>query len=214
MEDFLSITLHADKVITNVQIGKGRPGPNTQYREEETIHYRLEWSRNEAEIQAAQRTDGLFPMLDNTDLEPIEVLHTYKQQPYLEKRFSDKKTVLEVTPVFLEKPERIEAMMFLYFIALMLISLIERRIRLSMQEQQIKRLPLRPDGSNTEKPTWRTIKDTFSQVHMVAVKHANEIIYDAIKGVDTLRRQILELLQVPITVYTQLGDRWWRFALE
>lgn len=72
----LYLKCYADKVITNVQIGKGRPSPNTQYREEETIHYRLEWSRNEAEIQAAQRTDGLFPMLDNTDLEPIEVLRT------------------------------------------------------------------------------------------------------------------------------------------
>jgi len=55
-----------------VQIGKGRPGSNTRYREEETIHYRLEWTRNESEIQAAQRTDGLFPLVDNTSLEPAE----------------------------------------------------------------------------------------------------------------------------------------------
>jgi len=35
---------------------------------------------------------------------------------------------LEVAPVFLEKTRRIEAMVFLYFVALMIVSLIERAI--------------------------------------------------------------------------------------
>lgn len=73
--------------------------------------------------------------------DPVEVLRTYKNQPYLEKRFSTKKSVLNVAPVFLKSPRRIEAMMFLYFIALMLVSLIERRMRREMQEQHIERLP-------------------------------------------------------------------------
>ena len=108
-----------------------------------------------------QRTDGFFPLVDNTALEPIEVLRTYKKQPYLEKRFNTQKSILEVAPVFLETPRRIEAMMFLYFIALMLISLIERRIRLEMQARNIDSLPMRPAGMLTKKPTWRTIKDSF-----------------------------------------------------
>jgi len=44
-------------------------------------------------------------------LEPLEVLRTYKDQPYLEKHFSTKKSVLEVAPAFLERPQRIAAMM-------------------------------------------------------------------------------------------------------
>ena len=211
---YLSVTIHEEKTVEQVQIGRGRPGPNTLYRKEEKIHYRLEWKRDEAEIDKARRTDGLFPLVDNTDLEPVEVLQTYKDQPHLEKRFATHKSVLEVAPVFLEKPSRIEAMMFLYFIALMLVSLIERQIRMEMQEQRIKSLPLRPDGSHTEKPTWRTIKDTLDGIHLVTVEHNGRVIHRAIKGLDRLRQQILRLLQVPIAIYSKLRDRWWEFALE
>jgi len=208
------VTLHEGKTVEKVQIGKGRPGPHTRYRDEEKIRYRLDWIRDETEISKAQRTDGLFPLGDNTSLEPIDVLRTYKDQPYLEKRFSTKKSVLEVAPVFLKKPRRIEAMMFLYFIALMLVSLIERRMRREMQEQQIQSLPMRPDGSHTDKPTWRTIKDTFAQIHLVFVKRSGEIIHRAVKGLDRLRQQILKLLKVPNLIYTGLCDQWWIFGSE
>jgi len=54
---YLVVTIHEEKTVQQVQIGKGRPGPNTRYREEQTTHDRLEWARNETEIQAAQHTD-------------------------------------------------------------------------------------------------------------------------------------------------------------
>jgi transposase len=119
-----------------------------------------------------------------------------------------------VAPVFLETPRRIEAMMFLYFIALMLVSLIERRIRLEMQEQKIDSLPMRPAGMHTKKPTWRTIIDSFHGVHLATIEHSGKIIHTALKGLATLQRCILALLKVPITTYTRLCDRWWMYAIE
>jgi len=104
--------------------------------------------------------------------------------------------------------------MFLYFIALMLVSLFERKIRLEMQAQEIKSLPMRPDGSSTEKPTWRTIRDTFAGVHLASIERSGEVLHVAVKGLNALRRQILQLLKVPLTIYTRLRDRWWVFAIE
>ena len=66
---------------------------------------------------------GVFPLVDNTELSVQDVLKTYKEQSYLEKRHSTLKSVLEVSPLFLKKPQRIEAMIFLFFIALMIVSL-------------------------------------------------------------------------------------------
>ena len=211
---YLSVTIQEEKTRERVQIGRGRPGPNTRYEEKEKVRYRLEWQRDQAEIRKAQRTDGLFPLVDNTALEPVGVLRTYKDQAYLEKRFNTHKSVLEVAPVFLEKARRIEAMMFLYFIALMIVSLIERRIRLEMQEHNIDSLPMRPAGMQTKKPTWRTIRDTFHGVHQVTIEQSGRMIHTALKGLNELRRHILELLKVPITIYTRLCDRWWVFAIE
>jgi len=70
---------------------------------------RLAWHRDVDAIAKDARTDGLFPLVDHTDLDAPDVLLTYKMQPYLEKRFATKKSVLGVAPVFLKKPQRIEA---------------------------------------------------------------------------------------------------------
>jgi transposase len=210
---YLTVTIHEDRTSERAQVGRGRPGPNTRYEEKQSVSYRLEWRRDEDEIARARRSDGLFPLVDNTSLEPIEVLRTYKDQPYLEKRFNTKKSVLEVAPVFLERPQRIEAMMFLYFVALMLVSLIERRIRMEMQERKIDKLPMRPAGMYTKKPTWRTVKDSFEGVHLATLVQSGKVVQAALKGMTTLRQQILELLKVPIETYTGLRDGWWRFAI-
>lgn len=75
------------------------------------------------------------------------------------------KTVLEVTPVFLKKEKRIKAMLFLYFIALMIVSLIERKIRMNMAKEKIEPLPILPQGMNTKKPTWNNIRYFFRNIH-------------------------------------------------
>jgi len=209
---YLCVTLDKDVKVETIQIGGGRPGPNTKYREKSTTSYRLSWHRDEAEIEATKRTDGFFPLVDNTALEPVKVLQTYKDQPYLEKRFSTHKSVLEVAPMFLKTPHRIEAMMFLYFIALMLVSLIERRLRQEMKKQDIASLPLRPDRSHTKKPTWRTIRDTMEGIHLAIIERSGKVIQKQLKGLDKLHQEVLRLLKIPVEVYTRIGDRWWEFV--
>lgn len=211
---YLSVTIHEEETAEQIQVGRGRPGPNTHYEEKTIIRYRLEWMREETEIRKVQRTDGFFPLVDNTTLDPTEVLRTYKNQAYLEKRFNTGKSVLEVAPVFLKTPQRIEAMMFLYFVALMLVSLIERRLRMEMQTQTIDSLPMRPAGMHTKKPTWRTIIDSFHGVHLASIEQSGKIVHTALKGLSALRRCILNLLKVPITIYTGLCDGWWVYAIE
>ncbi|MDZ7754046.1 MAG: IS1634 family transposase [Gammaproteobacteria bacterium] len=130
-----------------VKVGPGRPGPNSRYETREHVTFELHWQRNDRAIAAARRTDGLFPLLHNTDLSPEEVFLAYKDQPHLEKRFSAGKTVLQVAPVFLKNNRRIEAMLLIWFVALMLLSLIERKIRAQMHEHNIEALPIRIQGS-------------------------------------------------------------------
>ena len=84
--------------------------------------YSIQWKLNEKALAEAIRTDGIFPLITNTDFQAADVLKRYKDQPFLEKRMYTKKTILEVAPVFLKKVRRIEAMLFLYFIALMIVS--------------------------------------------------------------------------------------------
>ena len=66
------------------------------------VHPQYQWELNEQAIAQASKTDGVFPLITNTDLAASQVLRRYKDQPFLEKRMYTKKTVLEVAPVFLK----------------------------------------------------------------------------------------------------------------
>jgi len=103
--------------------------------------------------------------------------------------------------VFLKTSQRIEAMLYLYFVALMLVSLIERRIRAEMQKHQIISLPIGPAGMHKKKPTWRTVMDTFDGIHLAMVEACGQVTHTALKGIDELRRRVLALLHVPIATY-------------
>ncbi len=195
-----------------VKVGRGRPGANSRYEEREQLSYRLQWRRDEEAIAKVRRTDGLFPLIDNTTLEPIEVLQTYKKQPYLEKRFHTSKSVLEVAPIFLKTPHRIEAMLFLYFIALMLVSLIERTIRKEMKREKIDALPIRPSGLSTKAPTWNNLQLFFRNIHLAMVIQGKRVVMITVKGVSQLHAELLRLLKVPIQIYAKLKDGWWAFA--
>lgn len=211
--ELLSIQIVEQKHTVRVQATPGRPGPRTVYVEKEQVRYQLEWSRNDQAIETASKTDGIFPLITNTDLEASEVLKKYKEQPYLEKRMYTTKSILEVAPVFLKLPRRIEAMTFLYFVALMIIALMERNVRRNMASQSIDKLPILPQGMNTKKPTWNNLKYFFRNVHLSLVLKADTIIQTAVKGLTQLHHKVLKLLEVPSPIYTELKNRWWEFGV-
>jgi len=187
---------------TRKKVGAGRPGPDSVYEDQITITYELKWERNQDAIDKQALADGTFPLITNTDLECAEVLRTYKQQPCLEKRFSTAKSVLEIAPVFLEKSSRIEAMMFLYFVALMVISLVERSVRKQMEEKSIDKLPILPQKMKTGSPTWNNLQYLFRNVHLSQIFVKDKLVNQTIKGLQAIHLEVLRLLKVPASLYT------------
>jgi len=208
----VNIDIIEEKKIKKVQIGRGKPGPKTKYKEKEEVIYRIAYSRNKEEIARESRKDGIFPLITNTDLEPCEVLEKYKKQPYLEKRMYTTKSILDVAPVFLKLPHRIEALMFLYFVSLMIVSLIERKIRNSMFEKKIDYIPILPQGMKTKKPTWNNIKYFFRNIHLAIVIQGDKVLQSDIKGVTELHLLVAELLKIPERYYFRLRNGWWDFS--
>ena len=88
------------------QIGRGRPGPKTKYKEEKKNIFRLEVNRNEKVIKEKTILDGIFIMVSNQSKEKWsteQLLSLYKRQYKVEKNFSVLKGPLSVTPMLLEK---------------------------------------------------------------------------------------------------------------
>ncbi|RPJ81141.1 MAG: IS1634 family transposase [Deltaproteobacteria bacterium] len=187
------------------KVSPGRPGPESIYEDRLKITYELKWRRNQMAIDRQAMADGTFPLITNTDRESADVLRIYKQQPRLEKRFSTTKSVLEIAPVFLEKSSRIEAITFLYFVALMVISLIERAVRKQMAEESISDLPILPQNMKTASPTWNNLRYLFRNVHLSQIFVKDHLIKQTLKGLHDIHIEVLRLLGVPASAYMNLS---------
>jgi len=211
VKEFLDVKILTERKQIKVKISPGRPSSKSVYKNKWQFKHRIQWELNKQALLQASKTDGLFPLITNTALEACEVLRKYKSQPFLEKRMYTKKTVLEVAPVFLKKEKRIEAMLFLYFVALMIVSLIERKIRMNMAKANIEKLPILPQAMNCKKPTWNNIRYFFRNVHYSEIIQDGVCIQSMVKGLSDLHKQINWLLDVPQSVYKNLHPSWWQF---
>ncbi len=211
IKGFISVKVITMRKQIKVKVSPGRPGCKSIYKNKWDYTYRIEWKLNEDGISEAKKRDGIFPLITNTEIEAAEVLKAYKRQPFLEKRMYTKKSILEVAPVFLKKEKRIEAMLFLFFVALMVVSLMERKIRQNMEKELIEKLPILPQGMNSKKPTWNNIRYFFREVHLSQILKDDVPMQINVKGISDLHKEILRLLDVPIIVYENLSVDWWQF---
>ncbi len=184
------------------QVGKGRPGPNTHYASETKSHFHVFCHINEDLVQNDACSDGMFPLITNhKDLSCRVILDKYKYQPRLEKRHEQLKTVYDVAPMWLNSVARIEAFLFLYFVALLIQSLIERNIRHSMKKNSIKSIPIYPESRECYSPTTGRILGIFENLHYHDLIGNGAVVQTFPPQLNKVQKQVLELLDIPVEVY-------------
>lgn len=187
------------------QAKRGRPGKDTRYVREQRESLELVWSTHEANIQYDSHTDGVFPLIVNEPEDHLslhDALIAYKHQPHLERRFHECKSILDVMPVLLRNPARIEAFLFVYFIALFVEALIEREVRRRMKTKGISSLPLYPEARKCAAPTADRIFSLFGDIrrHILADRDGRVLrrLYDEL---NPTQRDVLRLLSIPVAQY-------------
>lgn len=184
-----------------VQRTVGKPSDQTNYRRVVKALPLLTASQDPAAIAAAKTMDGVFPYVTNTDLSALEVLKKYKYQPCLEKRHFLGKSVLEMAPVFLKKNTRIEALMWVCFIAQLTAALMERTLRQNMARRHIKAIPILPEGRYSKTPTFAQVLDTFAARAKYELYDNNQLIRVFTKPLTDIQRTVLDLLDIDAAVY-------------
>jgi transposase len=93
-------------------------------------HLSLQVHRDTAALDHAATYDGLYALVTNDEgLDDEAMLARTKERDRIEKRIGIFKGPLAVRPMFLEKAERIRAMLFVCLVALLVYSLLEQRAR-------------------------------------------------------------------------------------
>ena len=174
---------------------RGRPGKDTHYVKKVATRFDLTYRIDDARVAADATGDGIFPLVTNvTELSELELLHAYKRQPAIEKRFSQLKTDFEVAPVYLKAVHRIQALLCVYFFALLVEALLERQLRQAMRRNEIEALPMYPEGRPCRWPTARRGMDLFESVQRHTLVQGQRPAEVLITELTRLQRKLLKLL--------------------
>jgi transposase len=203
---WVQVTIEIDEKSTYKQEGPGRPGKNTRYNRQVQPIYRPVVTLDADAIKASAAADGIFPLITDISakrMSPLEILSIYKYQPFIEKRHEQLKTAAEVVPANFKSPERIEAYLFLYFIAVTVHALIERQVREAMKARDLQSIPLYPEERECRAPTADKILGLFGPLRRHRLFESDRPVktfWDELTGV---QRTVLELLEIPTSVYGQ-----------
>ncbi len=202
VELLLLVDVLEEEKPTYRQASKGRPSKNTKYVKKVKKQFNISWSVDAVRLAEAESLDGIFPLITNAKpMTAEEVLRAYKRQPIIEKRFSQLKTDFSVAPIYLKSVTRIQALLAVYFFALIVQTLLERELRQAMERAKIESLPLYPEDRACRRPTTRKILDLFDGVqrHELTLPGREPEVF--VTQLSPLQKQILKLLGIPEKSY-------------
>ncbi len=203
-QSWVQVEIETHERVTHKQVGPGRPGKNTRYARQVTPVYRPVVTLDADAIKASAAADGIFPLITDMAadrISPLDILSTYKYQPFVEKRHEQLKTAAEVVPVNFKTPERIEAYLFLYFIAVTVHALIERKVRDAMKARGIRSIPLYPEERACSAPTADKILALFEPLRRHRLFDGDRVVKIFWDELSDVQRFVLDLLGVPTTTY-------------
>jgi transposase len=159
--------------------------------------YSLHWARRTEALARQRRVDGVFPLLcTDPTLAPKAVLQAWKYQPRLEKRFEQFKHVHRAAPLLFKKIQRVEAMMFVFFIALMIQALLERAVRQGLEHRQAPPLKLYPEERDAPHATTSQILKTFAGLSTYVLSQDGQSVEAFRDPLSETHRAVLNLLQI------------------
>jgi transposase len=116
------------------------------YRDEQN-QIRLRWWVDRYALWQTMERDGRYLLVTNDwSLSSQQMLTLYRQKDGVERRFKVSKTQLKVSPIYLHKDERIEAMLLINMLALLAYSLLERQARQGGLQMTTRRIIEKLEG--------------------------------------------------------------------
>jgi transposase len=211
----LTVTWQREETLTTRYIGRGRGGADRPTGTDVKVRYVLHTiRRNEPAIEQQQRRLGWRAYVTNLPQEQWSLTDTvihYRAGYCVERDFHlIKDRPLGLSPLYVHRDDQIVGLTHLLTIALRLLTLIEVQARDSLQQAQATLVGLYEGQPNrvTDKPTGLRLLRAFSRAEISRVgleTPAGQWQWRLTPFPDLLI-QILALLGLPESVYSQLGN--------
>ena len=201
-DSLLRVDIIQEEEVTLKQKTPSRRSDSTHYVREVKLRFDLTWQIDAMQLERARRCDGVFPLITNDrSMAPEEILRAYKRQPLIEKRFSQFKSDFDVAPVFLKEASRIESLLCVYFMALLLQTLLERELRRTMASQAIESLPLYPESRDCKRSTARRVIDAMENISRHRLVTEDGAKQDLHTDPTPLQHQLIKLFGIEAATY-------------
>ena len=171
----------------------------------------IEYSINEAEQQKQLGRMGWRVFASNAPKEKLNTLDAvqcYRNEYRIEHKFDERlNRVTASMPVYLNKPNRIKALIRLLLIALKYVSLIQMQVRQKLEntKQTLKELYPGNPGRKTDKPTNKMLLKAFEYITLVIIPIENQTIIK-LTQLKPIQLQILSLLDLSPIIYHKLNQ--------
>jgi transposase len=157
-----------------------------QYVETEVIERSdgldVRWRLQPECLREDAQFNGFYCVLTNeveTQAPMQAIFRTYKEQSKVERRFRMvKQPPIQVRPIWLHQPQRIESLVFVVMVALFVFALIEREARRVVKESGQVFTGLRPEGRDKLPVTAERLFEAFAPLSLVKqrMRVAGEVI--------------------------------------
>ncbi len=139
---------------------------------------------------------SIFILASNDlNIDPEEIIDVYKNQFVVERGFRFiKSPEFLADSLYLKKPERIEALLFIMTLCLMVYASLEYKIRTSLKDKD--EFFIDQKGKLTQTPTTRWVFQTFIDIHILSIGDSEQIIMNLKEYHHTLLRVLGKNYQI------------------
>jgi transposase len=141
-----------------------------------------------------------------TRLSFADAVQTYRDEWIIERGFGRYKgKSLSVSPLFVKRDDQVQGLLHLLSLGLRVLTLIEFVVRRRLQQNQQQLSGLYPDKPKfgTTRPTAEYLLKAFSNLTLTVFEVEGQV-YGHVSSLNGLQQQILSLLGLPTTIYSDL----------
>ena len=174
---------------------RGRPTKDTRYVKQVTTRFDLNYHIDEVRVAKDALSDGIFPLVTNVaDFSDLDLLHAYKRQPAIEKRFSQFEDRLRGCAGVPQGSSSHPIAVVYVLLRAAGRALLERQLRQAMQKAEIEALPMYPEGRACRWPTARRAIDLFEYVQRHTLERRGRPTEVMVTDLTRLQRKLLKLV--------------------
>jgi transposase len=198
-QDFFHVQIHNDPVITYKNRRRGRSEKNSDEKVAVTTdHFSVTLIFHQERFDKALWRCGYYPLITNkNDISLEDAMRSHKDQYKNEHTNRRAKSSLNLEPIYLQTPKRIEAMLFLFKIALQMAVLIERSAREKIKVRDKGLDNFLPNRNNVKNPTTENLLAEFKDVVKGIIELPSGETFGFVSKLTDIQKDILTVLGIP-----------------